>query len=284
MNQTDSKEKTVLRMGVQAALWRRTASRLFANHFFVRRGRTKNGSFDTYVSAGAQLSVLSPRLPIDPSHERFIETWVKKDSVVWDIGGNMGLFAFPAALKAREGQVYVFEPDVELAANLVRSTRRKHNAGLNITVVPCAAADTDGPCRFLISAYGRSMNKLAGVGAWHDGIFRSSEERMVTTMRIDTAIAVLKPPSVIKIDVEGAEMMVLEGGRKTIQQYRPVLTIEGPDELADAFKAYFDELRYVILDGASENPSPITHSVWNLVAVPNEVWKAHAATQSRRKA
>jgi FkbM family methyltransferase len=37
-------------------------------------------------------------------------------SVVWDVGSNLGLFALPAALKAARGQVYAFEPDVDLAS------------------------------------------------------------------------------------------------------------------------------------------------------------------------
>ena len=77
--------------------------------------------FDAYVSPGCQLNVLDPRgVPVDPVHSRFIARWVKSDSVVWDVGGNIGLFAIPAALKSRQSQVNSFEPDFDLiGANFV---------------------------------------------------------------------------------------------------------------------------------------------------------------------
>lgn len=278
MTGTDT-DKPLNRTGRYAPFWRRAAFRLFANHSFVRRGRTRHGSFDTYVSAGAQLSVLDPRgVPIDPVHTRFVDRWVREDSIVWDVGGNMGLFAFPAALKARKGHVYAFEPDVELASNLIRSVRRPHNAGLHMTIVPFALSNVEAPATFLIAAYGRSMNKLDGVGSWHDDLFVPSEKRVVATVRMDKAAELLPPPSIMKIDVEGAELLVLEGGRKTIEANRPVLLIEGPKQLADDMVAYFRDLDYVFMDGFAENPVPLDTTAWDTVAVPGERWREIAKT------
>src|SRR5664280_510032 len=111
-------------IGAQSPLWRRTLIRAFAPTYFRRKGRTNDGTFEAYVSPNSGLKVLNPLgLPIDPVHQRFIADWVKSDAIVWDIGTNLGLFAFPAALKAKNGRVYGFEPDVELAANLLRSLK-----------------------------------------------------------------------------------------------------------------------------------------------------------------
>jgi FkbM family methyltransferase len=269
----DTQQRQGIRMGRFAPAWRRALYRVFDATSFLRRVRTPDGSFEAYVSPGAQLRVLSPRgVPIDPVHQRFITRWVESTSVVWDVGGNMGLFSFPAALRAREGQVYTFEPDVELARNLIRSTRRPRNRNLHVTVFSFALSDGDGTADFLIAAYGRSMNKLDGVGAWHDNLFVTSEKRAVGTYRIDTVAKSRQPPSVLKIDVEGAEMKVLEGGYETISRYRPAILIEGPKELWSQMVAFFKDLNYIVYDGQAQNPVILDAPVWDTVAIPREKW------------
>ncbi|SEF14648.1 methyltransferase, FkbM family [Rhizobiales bacterium GAS191] len=225
------------------------------------------------MSPGAQLSVLSPRgVPIDPVHQTFIARWVEPTSIVWDVGGNMGLFSFPAALKAHEGRVYTFEPDVELARNLVRGMRRPRNRALPITVFSFALSDMDGTADFLIARHGRCMNKLDGVASWHDNLFETSETRSVGTFRIDTIAKSRQPPGVLKIDVEGAEMKVLEGGRETIAKHKPVILIEGPRDLWPQMAAFFKDLNYVLSDGRASTPVALETPVWDTVAVPREKW------------
>ncbi len=262
------------KMGRYSAGWRRFLYRFFANSYFRRKVTTPDGACAVYVSPGAQLKVLRPSgVRVDPVHTRFIARWVKEDSVVWDVGGNIGLFSFPVALKARRGQVYAFEPDITLAFNLLRSKRLAVNQGLPITLMPFALSNTDDIAEFLIAAYGNSMNKLAGVGAWHDNLFVASEKRTVVTLRIDSIARHLRPPDVIKIDVEGAEMLVLEGGKETIAKSRPVMLIEGPKELGPAMKAYLKELDYVMVDGFADDPVLIDEIAWDTVAIPRERWK-----------
>jgi FkbM family methyltransferase len=217
------------------------------------------------------LSVLKASLPIDPVHARFIARWVQPDSIVWDVGGNMGLFCFPAALKARAGHVYTFEPDVDLACNLIRSLAR--NPALNVTVSSVALSDADGITSFLIAAHGRARNKLDGAGPWHDDLFVASEKRSVASLRLDTAAKSFPLPNIIKIDVEGAEMKVLEGGRETIARARPVILVEGPSQLWPQMTAFFQTLDYILCDGRAENPIVLDQPVWDTVAVPRDSWR-----------
>jgi len=262
-------------LGRNAAHWRQTLSRVTANWHFKRRVTTPDGGFDLYVSPGSALSVMDPRgVAVDPVHVRFISRWVEPTSVVWDIGGNQGLFGFPAALKASRGQVYIFEPDVQLGYYLIRSMRRDANAKLPIQLMPMALSDSDGVAEFLISALGKSMNKLAGAAPWHDGLYIASEKRAVATLRIDSIAKTLRAPDIIKIDVEGAELRVLEGGRQTIAAARPIMLIESPKEISAGIKAFLDSLDYVIADGAAETPALIAEPVWDTVAIPKEKWRA----------
>ena len=89
-------------------------------------------------------------------------------------------------------------------------------------------------------------------------------------MRIDTLSQSITPPTAIKIDVEGAEMQVLEGGEATISSHRPTILIEGPQQLRGQMGSFFRKHDYVLLDGAAKDQSPLTQPVWDTVAVPKE--------------
>jgi FkbM family methyltransferase len=258
-------------IGAQSPFWRRALFRLFASTYFRRKCRTRDGTFEVYVSPNSYLGVLDFRKSlVDQVHERFIRKWVKSDAVVWDIGANLGLFALPAALKAIRGRVYTFEPDVELAGNLLRSLRLHRNQKLSMSVVCVAISNIDSVADFQISKFSRAMNKLEAVGKWHEQQVVVKALRLVPTMRIDTLAKTLAPPTVLKIDVEGAEIDVLEGGEATISKCRPTILIEGPSELWDPMQVFFERHRYTMLDGEAEHPLPLLHPVWNTIAVPEE--------------
>jgi FkbM family methyltransferase len=258
-------------IGAQSSFLRRALFRALRSTYFRRTGTTKDGIFEAYVSPNSSLKFLDPRkFSVESVHQRFINEWIDSDAIVWDIGANLGLFSMPAALKARSGRVFGFEPDVDLVANLLRSLRLPRNKNLRVSVFCLALSDQDATASFQISKYSRAMNKLEAVGGWHSSQVVADELRSVATMRIDTLSGSLDPPSVIKIDVEGAEMQVLEGGVATISKYRPTILIEGPKELWDQMGAFFRKHDYVILDGASEHQIPLRDPVWDTVAVPKE--------------
>ena len=120
-------------IGAQSPFWRRTLFRVFASRYFRRKCKTDDGVFEAYVSAASSLKVLDPRISlVERVHQRFIHDWVTPDATVWDVGSNLGLFALPAALKASNGRTYAFEPDVDLAGNLLRSLRLIRNKELHI--------------------------------------------------------------------------------------------------------------------------------------------------------
>jgi FkbM family methyltransferase len=259
-------------IGAQSSLWRRALLRTLAPVYLRRRAATADGAFETYVSGGSSLKLVDPRgLPIDPTHTAFIRNWVKRDSIIWDVGANVGLFAFPAALKARDGRVYSFEPDPKVVRQVERSLTLPLNKGLPVTIVGAAISDRDGVAEFEISAYSTAMSRLKGASPWQDDQVKAREVRTVVTLTIDTLAKTLIPPSIIKIDVEGAEMHVLEGARSTIAQYRPIILIEAPMELSDQLAAFFHEFGYVMLNGGISGGELITTPSWDTIAIPAEV-------------
>lgn len=262
-------------VGEQSSIWRRALFRLFRSTYFRRTVTFDGAAFEAFVSPGSNLRFLDPRgVTVDAVHRRFIRDWVDDDAVVWDIGANLGLFAMPAAIRAHRGRVIAFEPDADLVAALLRSLRLPRNAALNVSVHALAVSDVDGTASFQISRYSRALNKLQAVGQ-----LAAQELRTVPTKRIDTLAESLAPPSVLKIDVEGAEMLVLAGGEQTIARHRPAILIEGPRQLSEPMSAFFGKLDYVMLDGTSSDTKPIASPVWDTIAVPRE--KMAGRRQSR---
>ncbi|WP_336360124.1 FkbM family methyltransferase [Haladaptatus sp. ZSTT2] len=129
------------------------------------------------------------------------------DEVVWDIGANVGIYACFIANKLTTGIVVGFEPEpvneARLHANLEANAPSERWQTSSV-----ALTDDDGPGR-MASADDRAKGAEAGAGHHYlapDGWLP------VECRRGETAITEGVPaPTVLKIDVQGAEMKVLEG-------------------------------------------------------------------------
>jgi len=173
---------------------------------------------------------------------RFAEM-VRPGAVVYDIGANVGFYTLLAAtLVGPEGTVVAFEP---LPRNLhFLSAHISMNGLTNVVVRPVALADRSGTLRFDDSG-GPSEGRLAAEG---------SKTVECATLDALAAEGEIPPPDVIKMDVEGAELLVLRGGEATIRTHRPTLFIatHGADVHA-ACVAWLEEAGFRLdnLDGES---------------------------------
>jgi FkbM family methyltransferase len=167
--------------------------------------------------------------------------------VFYDIGANLGFFALLGAHLAglQNGHVYAFEaaPD---NAEAIRSNAAL-NGIANVTVIAKAVAGGSGRGRLQV-VDDQSWSKLENYGE-HP---YTEQVIDVDLVAIDDLIAAgeLRPPTVVKIDVEGAELAVLEGMSSTIDAYRPAIICELHDthaEFVTAMRAH--GYRLVNLEG-----------------------------------
>jgi FkbM family methyltransferase len=129
--------------------------------------------------------------------------------VVLDIGANVGFFTLLAStLAGREGHVFALEP-VPRNITYLRRHLDLNNAS-NTTVIEAAAADTCGT-GFISNTSDPSMGSLGSTGI------------SVPLVTLDALLAegTIAAPSVMKIDVEGAESRVLAGAKSLLQIARP---------------------------------------------------------------
>ncbi len=143
--------------------------------------------------------------------------------VFYDIGANLGFFSLLGAHLAglEAGHVYAFEAAPENAEAIRRNAAL--NGVANITVVEKAVAARSGVGRLQV-VDDQSWSKLEDYGE-HPYTEQVIEVELVAIDELLRA-GEIRPPTLVKIDVEGAEIAVLEGMRATIAEHRPAIICE----------------------------------------------------------
>lgn len=202
---------------------RRLAELGSRNRRIVRRTPKSFGSRPLVVSPDASLRWLR-RDPWRDEHALMfaVDKLMQPGLVLWDFGANVGAFAVCAADRSR-AQVVMVEADAFLAELLRDSARR--NPDLSLDVLCCAVGSAAGVARFAIAGRGRSTNGLVE-GAISTQHGESREMRVVPTLSADDLLKHFARPDVIKVDLEGAEAMFVDGAAELLHSVRPSIYIE----------------------------------------------------------
>ncbi len=138
---------------------------------------------------------------------------IKKKHVYFDIGAHVGFFTILGArLVGEEGQVFAWEP-VQRNFEFLNKHIKLNNFK-NVTIFKDAIWDSEGEVSFSINLDDQSMGNIS-----KDGNFK------VKTVSLDFLFEnrIIPLPDSIKIDVEGSELFVLKGGKKLIEQAKPII-------------------------------------------------------------
>jgi FkbM family methyltransferase len=158
---------------------------------------------------------------------------LRPGDVVYDLGANIGWYSMLAArIVGSSGRVVAFEPALLNAATIQRNVLG--NDMTNVTVIPAAATDQDGWMAFLDRGNLQSRLDKDDCEAQRE---RRAKRRKETTVKGRSLVPITKldswiaqtdqpAPSVVKIDVEGAEVGVLRGMSQILRLHEPTLIIE----------------------------------------------------------
>jgi len=158
----------------------------------------------------------------EPSIQQALSKYLKPGSVFYDVGAHIGIVSlFAARLVGKDGAVIAFGADPDNANRIEEQLRQ--NMFDQIQVVPCAVWSSDGRLRFERASAQSSRNQ----GALASDPARSGKNTIeVEAIALDDFVQRHNPPTLVKIDVEGAETDVLKGSEKIFAQVKPVLICE----------------------------------------------------------
>ena len=119
------------------------------------------------------------------------------------------------------GRVYAFEPDPRNVEVLRRNSA--HVRGAPISVMAAAVGEREGSASLFVSPADSSINSLARANADVLGPPDAAQPLTVPTVSLDRFVLQdgARLPDVVKIDVQGAEMLVL-GGAQQVLSHRPL--------------------------------------------------------------
>ena len=150
----------------------------------------------------------------EPIQSEAFQRLIRPGSVVFDVGAHVGYYTvLSSVLAGPRGQVIAFEP---LPANLKYLRRHLQLNGCNNVRVLTNCVGKSSSIAHFDDSHGTGVGHLASEGTLEVQV-RSLDEMIES--------GELPIPQFIKIDVEGAEMLVLSGAERVLRRHHPILIL-----------------------------------------------------------
>jgi FkbM family methyltransferase len=208
---------------------------------------------------------------IERSEIRFLLDILQKDMVVLDIGSNIGIFSLVLGkqmAKIGGGRCYAFEPTRSTYQLLQKNIENNHYN--NVFPIRTALSDQIGVAQLSINArYKDGLNTL-GESTHPDAEIVNYEGTPVTTLDHWKNFNALNRVDIIKMDVEGCELLVLKGAKNLLSSEAPLIMYESsldttkgfgyhPVEIIWLLQKYGYKLFYLEGDTVKERPINLFH-------------------------
>jgi FkbM family methyltransferase len=183
---------------------------------------------DTWMSFSVPNSLCRYRATSFSLKEPDTLVWLESmpsGTILWDVGANVGLYSVYAA-KARGAKVYSFEPSVFNLELLARNISI-NDVGSSITIIPIALSNSSDVQNFKLTsvAWGSALSAF-GVDFDQNGkALHPIFDYRLPGVRADDVVEMfsLELPEYLKIDVDGIEHLILEGGQEVLKSVQSVL-------------------------------------------------------------
>lgn len=161
------------------------------------------------------------------------------ESVV-DLGANVGYYAVMAAWHLRSfrgSRVFAFEPNPQAFVYLELNRMLNHLD--NLVAVQQAVGDREGRMTLYLNPGGITFGSLR---PYLPHLTESCEVQVTTLDRFLQQYPESRI-SLMKMDIEGAELLALRGAQKLLEEHRPVIFYEENEEAYQAFGYTVEEVR-----------------------------------------
>jgi FkbM family methyltransferase len=146
----------------------------------------------------------------------FILSVLEPEMIFFDVGANVGLFAVSAAKKIGEKGVFAFEPCSSTYGLLKQNLQLNRLARVHIAQV--ALGDSVGEGVLQINARGRDGLNTLGKATHPESKVVGQEDVRITTVDVFMREHNVSRVDVMKVDIEGAELMLFRGARNLLER------------------------------------------------------------------
>jgi FkbM family methyltransferase len=187
----------------------------------------------------------------EPHVARACQRLLRNNDVFFDIGANVGCISLDTkALKGDGIKICLFEPQPSLSGAIKKSVAI--NRFKEVYVFDCLLSDYDGAGELYLTSHAIHASMVPRE--------RSAAKISRPVWKVDTLVSggQCAPPDIVKIDTEGAELKILDGMRKTLEEYSPSILFEadqnmnrfgyGADDLISLISSASDYKFYIVLD------------------------------------
>jgi FkbM family methyltransferase len=201
----------------------------------IGRKLVRKGEYVIQTKHGAKLVVDLANLDIyatifnsggewDGHIARNCQRLLRKNDVFFDIGANAGCISLDTrALIGAGTKMYLFEPQPSLANSIKRSIAINYFD--DVQVFEFLLSNSDGHSDLYLTSHAIHASMIPR----EDPICKVT----LAAWKVDTLVATGRclPPDIVKLDTEGAELQVLQGMRKTLEEYSPTILLEADQNM-----------------------------------------------------
>lgn len=217
----------------------------------------------------------------EPHVEALYRAILRPGSVALDGGANVGLHTIRMAEAIQpNGMVIAIEPSPEALRHLRTQLKQCLMPESLVRLLTSGLSDRSGEATFY-QVVDPILHEWSGLR--HRSVLRDREVKQIPIelTTLDQVCSGLERLDFIKLDLEGAELDALRGGRRTLERFRPAITFEQDQQSPHYFNytwhdllTYFTALQYEIYDlfGQRFTEAAMFDQcvVWDFVALPAE--------------
>jgi FkbM family methyltransferase len=175
----------------------------------------------------------------------YVKASLHNGMVFADIGANVGQYTLLAAQAVGpKGFVFAVEPEARNFARLQRNVEL--NGFHNVDARRLAVSESCGKAELYVAVVGRDRTNSGEHSLRPRPVWSRSDVTAVDTVTLDRIFEGASRLDMIKIDVEGAELMVLRGACETLRRLRPQIVIEAEERNVQAFGYSTRELKQML--------------------------------------
>lgn len=235
-------------------------------------GRLDYGPGEIKMNLDGSLQVMRLRsCRKEPETVRWIERYMVKGDVLYDVGANVGPYSLVAAASLNgDCEIYAIEPSFStfsaLSANVLLN-----NLSLVIKPLHVALSSSTTLATFHYSdtSAGAALHAVEEPIDQAGGCFTAVHSQPVLTYRLDDLIATfsLPCPNHLKIDTDGAELRVLQGAKNTLMRSELRSLFVEVNERLDSCSLMLDLLSSHGFKVVERHPAGVSPGFFNCVFV-----------------